>query len=110
MQKDIFNDIESAISIGNAGKLSEFLNTSVEIELPGEQEGIYSKQQTVIILNRFFSKYPPSAFSIVHKGNSAAGSRFAVGDYTTGSDKTFRVTIFIKKHGDAYLIQEIEFE
>lgn len=109
-QKDIFNDIESAISVGNANKLSAFLNTSVELELPGEQEGIYSKQQTVVILNRFFNKYPPSSFTIVHRGNSAAGSRFAVGDYTTGPEKTFRVTIFVKKHGDNYLIQEVEFE
>jgi Domain of unknown function (DUF4783) len=108
--KDIFTDIESAISVGNAGMLSEFLNSSVELELPGEQEGIYSKQQAVVILNRFFNKFPPSSFKIVHRGNSAAGSKFAVGDYTTGPDKTFRVTIFIKKHGDNYLIQEVEFE
>lgn len=109
-QRDIFVDIESAISVGNASKLSDILNSSVELELPGEPEGIHSKQQTIVILNRFFNRYPPSNFKIVHRGNSAAGSRFAVGDYITGTDKTFRVTIFIKKHGESYLIHEIEFE
>lgn len=109
-QKDIFIDIESAIAVGNANKLSDMLNTTVELELPGEQEGIYSKQQVVVILNRFFNRYPPTSFKIVHRGNSSAGSRFAVGDYTTGAEKTFRVTIFIKKQGENYFIQEIEFE
>lgn len=109
-QRDVFTDIESAISVGNAGKLTELLNTSVELELPGEQEGIYSKQQVVVILNRFFNRYPPTSFKIVHQGYSAVGSKFAVGDYTTGAEKTFRVTIFVKRHGETYLIQEIEFE
>ena len=110
MQRDIFGEIETAMSVGNANKLSDILSSSIELELPNELEGIYSKQQAVVILNRFFSQYPPNSFKIVHKGNSAAGSRFAIGDYTTGTDKTFRVTIYIKKTGNDYLIHEIEFE
>ncbi len=108
--QDIFSDVESAIGSGNANQFSRYLSSSVELELPGEVEGIYSKQQTVVILNRFFDKFPPSAFKIVHTGSSSAGSKFAVGDYTTGEEKTFRVTVFVKKQGSQYLIQEIEFE
>lgn len=108
--QDIFSDFESAIAGGNANKFAKYLSSSVELELPGEVEGIYSKQQTIVILNRFFDKYPPSAFKLVHRGSSASGSKFAVGDYTTGEEKTFRVTVFVKKQGDQYLIQEIEFE
>lgn len=108
--QDVFMDIESAMAVGNANQFSRYLNSSVELELPGEAEGIYSKQQVIAILNRFFDKFPPSGFNIVHQGSSASGSRFAVGDYTTGEEKTFRVTIFIKKTGSRYLIQEIEFE
>ncbi len=109
-KQDVFIEIESAIAVGNAHMFSKYLNSSVELELPGEQEGIYSKQQTVAIMNRFFDKFPPTGFKIVHRGSSASGSRFAVGDYTTGEEKTFRVTVFIKKTGSEYLIQEIEFE
>lgn len=108
--QDVFADIESAISVGNADRFAKYLNSSVELELPGEVEGIYSKQQAVVILNRFFDKFPPSSFNIVHRGSSTAGSKFAVGDYTTGEEKTFRVTVFVKKSGSQYLIQEIEFE
>ncbi len=109
-QQDIFVDIESAIAGGDAKQFARYLSSSVELELPGEVEGIYSKQQTVAILNRFFNRFPPSGFKIVHQGSSASGSRFAVGDYTTGEEKTFRVTVFIKKTGSNYLIEEIEFE
>jgi hypothetical protein len=110
VNQDIFSDFESAIAAGNAAKFARYLSSSVELELPGEVEGIYSKQQTIVIMNRFFDKYPPTSFKIVHQGSSASGSKFAVGDYTTGEEKTFRVTIFVKKVGDQYLIQEIEFE
>ncbi|MBO6516200.1 MAG: DUF4783 domain-containing protein [Bacteroidia bacterium] len=109
-KQDLFIEIESAIAIGNGHMLSKHLNSSVELELPGEAEGIYSKQQTMAIMNRFFDRFPPSGFKIVHRGSSSSGSRFAVGDYTTGEEKTFRVTVFIKKTGSEYLIQEIEFE
>ncbi len=108
--QDIFSDFESAIAGGNANKFAKYLSSSVELELPGEVEGIYSKQQTIVIMNRFFDKYPPSSFKLVHRGSSASGSKFAVGDYTTGEEKTFRVTVFVKKQGELYLIQEIEFE
>lgn len=107
---DVFSEIETSIAVGNSTKLSNHFNSSVELELPGEEEGIYSKSQAAIILGRFFDRYPPTSFKIVHKGNSAAGSQFAVGDYTTGGEKTFRVTIFLQKQGTRYLIQELEFE
>jgi hypothetical protein len=106
---DIFKDIENAVALGNAKLLSNYMSTSIEIEING-QEGIYSKSQAEQVLNKFFDKYPPRSFSLSHKGNSAAGARFAVGDYVTGKEHTFRVTIFLKKIGEHYLIQEIEFE
>lgn len=109
-QQDIFDDIESSIAVGNADKLSNHLNSSVELELPGEIEGIYSKQQSVVILRKFFNKYPPQSFKIVHRGNGTGGNKFSVGDYRTGGERIFRVTIFVKKVDSKYLIQEIEFE
>lgn len=109
-QQDVFLDFESAVAAGNAKSFSNYLSSSVELELPGEEEGIYSKQQTIVILNRFFDRYPPTSFKIVHQGSATSGSKFAVGDYTTGEEKTFRVTVFIKKQSNRYLIQEIEFE
>lgn len=106
---DIFREIENAIGLGNAKLLSNFMSSSVELDIPGS-EGVYSKPQSEQILNKFFNKYPPTSFILSHKGNSAAGSKFAVGDYVTGKEQTFRVTIFLKKTGEHYLIHEIEFQ
>lgn len=106
---DLFREIENAIGLGNAKLLSAHMSSSVELDIPGS-EGVYSRPQSEQILNKFFNKYPPTSFILSHKGNSAAGSKFAVGDYVTGKEQTFRVTIFLKKTGEHYLIHEIEFQ
>lgn len=109
-QQNMFKSVESAIALGSAEKLADFLNTSVELGLPGDEEGIYSKSQAIVVLKKFFDRYPPVSFNISRQGNSAAGSRFAVGDYLASEEKTFRVTIFMQKVGSVYLIREMEFE
>jgi len=110
LQRDVFKSVENAFTLGDAAQMEIMLSSSVELELPGEEEGIYSKAQTLAILNRFFERFPPNSFKVRHSGHSASGARFAVGDYLAESERTFRVTIFAKKQGSNYLIQEIEFE
>jgi len=106
---DIFKEVENAISLGNAKMMVSYLNTSIELETPSSK-GIYSRSQAELIIDKFFQKYPPISFTIGQKGNSSGGSRFAVGNYVSTRERTFRVTLFIKKSGTDYLIQEIKFE
>lgn len=106
---DIFKEVENAISLGNSKMMVSYLNTSIELETP-TSKGIYSRSQGELIIDNFFQKYPPISFTISQKGNSSGGSRFAVGNYVSTRERTFRVTIFIKKSGQDYLIQEIKFE
>ncbi len=106
---DVFKEIENAVAVGNARQLSLYMSSSLELDIP-DSEGVYSKSQAEQILNRFFNKYPPVSFTLSHKGNSAAGAKFAVGDYVTLKEQTFRVTIFLKKSGEQYLMHEIEFQ
>lgn len=106
---DIFKEIENAISLGNAKMMESYLNTSIELETP-TSKGIYSRGQAQLIIDKFFQKYPPISFTITQKGNSSGGSRFAIGNYVSTRERTFRVTIFVKKSGSDYLIQEIKFE
>ncbi len=106
---DIFKEVENAISLGNAKMMVSYLNTSIELETPSSK-GIYSRSQAELIIDKFFQKYPPISFTIAQKGNSSGGSRFAVGNYVSTRERTFRVTLFIKKSGADYLIQEIKFE
>ncbi|NUM31236.1 MAG: DUF4783 domain-containing protein [Bacteroidetes bacterium] len=106
---DILKEIENAISLGNAKMIENYMGQSIELETPSAK-GIYSKSQAEIIIDKFFQKYPPVSFTIYQKGNSYAGSRFAVGNYMSSREISFRVTIFIKKSGQDYKIQEIKFE
>ena len=106
---DIFKEIENAISLGNARMMESYMNTSIELETP-TSKGIYSRGQAQLIIDKFFQKYPPISFTISQKGHSSGGSRFAVGNYNSTRERTFRVTIFVKKSGTDYLIQEIKFE
>ena len=107
---DDHNDIKSAFQKGNAELLKEVLSSSVEIELPSEIEGIYSKAQTIIILDKFFKSNPPKSFDLNHSGQSASSSKFLVGKYLSTNKKEYRVTLFMKKTGKQYFIQEIELE
>ena len=106
---DIFKEIENALSLGNAKMIEGYLNTSIELETP-TSKGIYSRGQAQLIIDKFFQKYPPISFTITQKGNSSGGSRFAVGNYVSTRERTFRVTLFIKRSGQDFLIQEIKFE
>ena len=106
---DIFKEIENALSLGNAKMIEGYLNTSIELETPASK-GIYSRGQAQLIIDKFFQKYPPISFTITQKGNSSGGSRFAVGNYVSTRERTFRVTLFIKRSGQEFLIQEIKFE
>ena len=106
---DVLKEVENAISLGNARMIEGYLNTSIELETP-TSKGIYSRSQAGLILDKFFQKYPPISFTIIQKGNSSGGTRFAVGNYVSTRERAFRVTIFIKRSGSEYLIQEIKFE
>ncbi len=106
---DVFKEVENAISLGNSQMIEGYLNSSIELETPNSK-GIYSKSQAELIIDKFFQKYPPISFTITQKGNSSGGTRFAVGNYVSTRERTFRVTIFVKKSGQDYLIQEIKFE
>jgi hypothetical protein len=104
------SEIKNAFSKGDAELLKEVLSSSVEIELPSKVEGIYSRAQTILILNNFFKNNPPKDFSLNHSGQSASSSKFVVGKYESVNSNEYRVTLFMKKIGDKYFIQEIELE
>ena len=109
-EQDGHAEIKTAFTQGDAQKLKSLMSSSVEIELPSEMEGIYSQAQTILILNKFFKNNPPKSFVLNHSGQSATSSKFVVGKYVATNKKEYRVTLFMKKTGSKYFIQEIEME
>jgi hypothetical protein len=105
---DIIADIGTAIKSGTASNVSKYFNSTLDLTTP-DNEGTYSKTQAELILKDFFTKNPPTSFSINHQGSSTDGSLYAIGTYAASSS-SFRTYFLLKKVDSGFLIQKLEFE
>ena len=96
--------IEVAIRAGNAHELAKLLNSSVDLNIPGN-EGVYSKAQAELILKDFFSKNNPTGYKTLHKGSSKDGALYSIGNLTTDKGM-YRAYFYMKKKGEQYFIHE----
>ena len=109
-----FQDYESrireiglAMKAGSAKELIRFCNRNVEIKL-ADNNSNYSKNQAEVILRNFFSKNGAKDFRYIHQGSSPEGLKYNIGKLTC-QNGTYRVVMFIKKIGDNYLIDTLNF-
>jgi hypothetical protein len=105
---DIIAEIGTAIKSGTASNVSKYFNSTLDLTTP-DNEGTYSKTQAELILKDFFTKNPPSSFTINHQGSSTDGSLYAIGTFATSSS-SFRTYFLLKKVDTGFLIQKLEFE
>ena len=105
---DIFDEIGNSIRTGDATSISNYFGNTVDLTI-GNQEEVYSKVQAEQILKDFFSKNSPKSFSIIHKGESKEGARYAIGTLTTVQGITFRAYFYVKQQGSSSIIQELRF-
>ena len=101
------DEITYALRSGNAGQLSRYLDSRVDISLP-EKSDSYSRIQAEMIIRDFFSTNVVQNFLIKRKGTNG-GSEFCVGVLQT-SKGDYRTTIFMKQKGDKQLLQELRFQ
>lgn len=106
---DIFNDISNAIRSGEAKAITNFCGSTVNVTILN-QEDVYSKAQAEQVLKAFFAKNTPRSFTIVHKGGSKEGSKYAIGSMVTSQGIKFRVYLLFKLTGSGETLQEIRFE
>lgn len=104
---EAFGKIAAAIQAGNADALSAFLQTSVEITLPGADQS-YSAQQATFVLKDFFAKNAPKSFQVIHKGNSGA-TNYATGTYKSGTG-SYDTNIFLKNVDGVFKVSQLRFE
>jgi len=102
------DDITGAIRVGNAGELSRFLDSRVDISLP-EKSDTYSKIQAEMIIRDFFTTNGVQNFLVKHRGTNGGKSEFCVGVLQTRNGD-FRTTLFVKQKGDKQLLQELRFQ
>jgi hypothetical protein len=108
VKADIYDDIALAVKNGNYKEVAKYFNVRVELKI-SDAEDIYSKSQAEIMLRDFFAKNPAVNFTIKHKGASAKGLPYIIGDYqsTTGN---FRTYFLFKQEGNTLFIQELHFD
>jgi Domain of unknown function (DUF4783) len=104
---DPYEDIANAIRSGDAKSVSRYFSNSVDLTLIG-QEDVYSKAQAEQILKDFFNKNTPRSFSIIHRGESKDGAKYAIGNLST-SNGNYRVYYYFKVAGGGVNIQELRF-
>ena len=106
--QDVNSRIAAAIKTANARELSSYFNNTIDLTTPGN-EGTYSKAQAEMIVKSFFSKDPPSSFTLNHNGKSNDGSHFAIGTYKSGATQ-FRAYFLVKVMSGQQLIHQLKFE
>jgi len=104
---DPYEDIANAIRSGDAKSVSRYFSSSVDLTLIG-QEDVYSKAQAEQIIKDFFNKNTPRSFSIIHRGESKDGAKYAIGNLTT-SNGNYRVYYYFKVAAGSVNIQELRF-
>ncbi len=103
----IISEIGTAMKSGSSKELIKYCNTTVEIKIDGKSSN-YSQAQAEVVLKDFFTRNPAKNFSYIHQGSSPEGLKYNIGRYV--HDKgTYRVVMFIKKIGENYLIDTLNF-
>lgn len=108
-QSDDFSaSITAAVKASNASQLSNYFNSTIDLEL-GDTEGTYSKTQAEMMIKDFFKSNPVVSYSVNHQGDSTDGSKYIIGTYKTAS-KRYRLYILLKKQSNKMLIHQLQFE
>ncbi len=106
-QPRIPSGIAIAFRTGSAAGLSEYLNSTVELVIPGKED-FYSKSVAETILKDFFSRYRSREFVIRHQG-ARGDAQYAIANLETDKGK-FRVYFLLKKVDGNPLIHQIRIE
>ncbi len=107
-QSDIMGGVQSAIKAGSSRDLARYFNSKVEVSINGDNAS-YSQSQAEMVLRNFFGKNAPVSFSFEHQGGSEDGQKYAIGKYTHKGGR-YNVVVRVKRYGDAYKIDTIEFK
>ncbi|HMG14618.1 MAG TPA: DUF4783 domain-containing protein [Saprospiraceae bacterium] len=105
----IWDAVSRAFKDGNADAVSNYMDSSVDINILGEETTL-AKAQAVQSLKNFFSKNKAKGFTQIHTGSSKAKeSCYYIGELDSTSGK-YRVYIYFKGSGTAQLIKEIRID
>jgi hypothetical protein len=100
--------LSNLIQSGNAEKLVDYFNESVDLGLP-EADQDYSKKQALMVMRDFFKNYPPESFNLKESGFTSEDNMFMIGDYITG-ENTYQLLVLLRRTNKDFLIHKMKFE
>lgn len=103
-----YTSIDNAFSEGNASVLSKSFDSTVELSLDGKLSSL-GRSDAENKMRSFFLDHEPRNFEIVHKGESKSDVHYFISHLVT-SNGSFRITAYLHKSVDEYLIQSLEIE
>ena len=107
-QGDVKDRVVGAIGRGDASTLASDLMPNVDLTLP-DASAFYSKAQAQQMLRKFFDGNAPRGMTIAHQGNNQMGESYYIGNLATATGD-FRVTFFLKRSGEAFLVKQLRIE
>lgn len=99
--------IVSAIGSGSSSELARFFDSSISMNVNGQQ-GEYSKNQAEIVLRDFFKKNPSQGFSLVFQNENPGSLSTYIGEYAS-SPGMFKVFIKVSQNGSGFRIYSLDF-
>lgn len=105
---DIIDDLSINFKAGNVTEISKYFSTNLELDML-EKEGVYTNQQSQIILKDFFAKHPPINVKVIHKVMSNPNYKLGVFILNT-SKGIFRINIELKNIDQNLKITQIRIE
>lgn len=105
--KNSIDPIVSAIGSGSSSELARFFDSSISMNVNGQQ-GEYSKSQAEIVLKDFFKKNPSRGFSIVFQNENPGSLSTYIGEYSSNQNK-FKVFIKVSQNSNSFRIYSLDF-
>lgn len=108
IQEDYVIEISTQFGSGNTKELSKYFSSSINLSLKNN-ENVYSKAQTEIILDKFFKENSPQSSKITHRLSNNSNYEHAV--LLLNTDKgDYRVAIALKDSDRQLQLIEIRIE
>lgn len=108
LQAQDYEKLSEAFTNGDATSVGRMLDATIDYTEDGKDQRI-GRSDAENKLRSFFITNAPRSFKKVHEGVSSNDVHYMIGDLYTSSGN-FRITQYLNKSGDQYLIQSIEIE
>ncbi len=106
-RSESIDPIVSAIGSGSSSELARFFDSSISMNVNGQQ-GEYSKNQAEIVLRDFFKKNPSQGFSLIFQNENPGSLSTYIGEYSSNQG-LYKVFIKVSQNGSGFRIYSLDF-